>query len=1454
MMDNEEDRIHNLNSLEGRLRLKKSYKESIDNQIHLSDDSNNECKKNDSISINVPQSSCVDDSIMDFKSPKKFMSLKNINSNKLLDKPKKKVSHSKIKIINNKKKADSNKLLQNKKNIHDTQQTSIESSFFKTENKMNLPQSPANVKTAYVCPLCFKNLKDENSQAVHMKSCAIKNNVSTKKLLNAMELQERQAAERKSLGLLSAPILQDKKKPAPRKATFQDDFNLELGLAISTSLYQQEEMEILDEAEIIAISSGPSLPDSNKECSQRTTLQSFGFTSNRSVSPTNNYPINKMKRRKLNEPTILQRRTAVERERILAERIAEILMGHEDFTQNTKEENEQSIDVKEKVVIKSKLLQELHKTENTLWDRTRLTPSKNVFYVTQLSSQIIPLPEKNYKLNEEQNVKKFTDRNDKESLTKEPQEIKEMQTVSATDSNEELTISSNEIKIYCKETFLNTLATDWRNILNDSSASDIIVFVKNSRHIWVHKLVFYVRCTNILLDVISNDTEFSTAKEKICWIDVDYDVALAFLEFIYCGTIDKYSKIHDSKTSLFAIRSLARKYKVNDLFVYLRQRKFEFNLTEPEYEKSTENIISNVGKALNIPEFDKFTCKTSPKHHTRNDLKNTQYVQKTLLQEDISSTFQSPGNRERESYVLAEDSCIVEDEKTVSMKSLEQISSENNTSRNRGISLSPDIFDDTLDVIKLDDKSTTYSKGHEDSSSHILLSLIKQDADININSQELTKKTDNAKYSELDENIFACLKNEEQNVMKILKPSDDLHKDSLIDTPQNSKPKAIEKHSSNTARQKSNLTLSIERIQRENAKLDSDLDSDLDITTYPNKMSPRRYSNPFCIYKWGDSDNENAESDNYKQSSKTRKKLGKLSIIEQRMRSFADKNPEFYSVSSDKCVPDVKQTNALSTLLEKMTEFSRNDTKLCDYSQNISTEEDDTSDLVNIEPLSIVHSLHTKTTNQSFNESIYDLKADERGDETEISMYSKYMRNHHDNSIAKYRPAIKRNALDGNQSDESALSDILNKSGDTNENDIAMTQSFLTQKDTDVIISSDTEVESVFSSDNYPVDLHNDDSNYKDYPQFSKKTGDNKQDIEKEESNNSPDIEEIPKAIATDSEEQKDINSTTKSDRIKFNDRDMTPDIEDAEINMIFTQTRSDLNESNKDEIDNHREEFIPSPIMVFSSPDLNTESPSFDKEHCIKHVSETNSRKSRKSTKFSFNFEEDIYLANVDVDKYEKNHTLQKSKSASVLNIAEFKKDNLRRCNNKNSRKNIIDDYKTTNNIIQCESLDHNTMTLTQNSTDVRKFKRKSLSEQQISINKLRDQKDISEYASVQFQYNYSQNIGNIKTVSKIIDKDVTPPPDYDGMKTPELDREMKRYGLKVQKRCRTVKLLKHIYNELHPLVPIDEINTEREIAEVSSDEEGPPAKKLNTNDNSIKKLNNLEDELPCSQDRYKF
>lgn len=83
-----------------------------------------------------------------------------------------------------------------------------------------------------------------------------------------------------------------------------------------------------------------------------------------------------------------------------------------------------------------------------------------------------------------------------------------------------------------------------------------------------------------------------------------------------------------------------------------------------------------------------------------------------------------------------------------------------------------------------------------------------------------------------------------------------------------------------------------------------------------------------------------------------------------------------------------------------------------------------------------------------------------------------------------------------------------------------------------------------------------------------------------------------------------------------------------------------------------------------------------------------------------------------------------------------------------------------------------------------------------------------------------------------------------------------MKKYGLKAQKRSRAVKLLTHIYNELHPLVPTTEITSVQEVTEISSDEdESPPPKKRHVDNNSLEKSSNTEDsddKLFCSQNRY--
>lgn len=937
--------------------------------------------------------------------------------------------------------------------------------------------------------------------------------------------------------------------------------------------------------------------------------------------------------------------------------------------------------------------------------------------------------------------------------------MKEIKAVKLTDNNEEL-ISSNITKTCCKEkTFLDILATSWKNMLNDSSASDIIIFVKNARHIWAHKLVFYARCTNILLNVTSNDTEFSTAKEKICWIDVDYDVASAFLEFIYCGIINEHSKIFSSDTLLSDIRLLARKYKVNDLFVYLRQKEFKFksNITEIKHEtcrKRIDNLYADTEKDLNISK----SFNVSP-NHTRDDSKNIRCSQRMLLQKNVNDNLHSLENN----YISAKDFCVLQDEKSASIRVSDAINSRSNTPNWEISNASPDLFDDTPDMMK--PKFPEYSNSQEDSDIHILLNLIKQDKDADICSQtSLTEKRQSAKYSESNKDISINLsleKNVKQNVVEIDSDSESnyrksfIDKNSLIDTPQSSKTKSIQDLSSKFTKQKSNLTLFIEEMQKQNATLDLDLDSDIE---YRAETSPIRYKNPFHINRHDNSEDFQSYNDNVEQSVDAEKKPGRLSIIEQRMRSYADKNPEFYSHLSNKDV-DIKQTSTLHIQDDNVPISKMSMDSSCNNTQSFtlpSAKDVNISQQITVTtPLSVACSPHIKTATELLNDTVLDVETDEE----EISMYSKYMKDHKENSIANYRAAVRETKLNDSLSNKNTSSDSISKNSDINDTeDNTLNKSVLTQKDADIIVSSDTEVESISSSASHPIVSKKDDSDHEDIMphsmQQSKRTEYNKQGIEK----NNQLVRDTTRAVITDLEEEKDFNSSTR-ERFNASNTEIASDNIDCNL---FMRKKFGFNESSDDQ----KEKSISNPIVIPSSPEfVNTED--LFLEHFDESISETNIRESRRSDKFSLNFEDEIFLANVNIDMYGRS-VLEKSQSTSVLNKTEFKKDSTSRCNNKNNDENIRVNNATMNNDIipVYKNLDKNAISLTQNFASVRKFQRKSLSEGQINLNN----RETSTHASVQFKYNYSGNISNTKPTLKIVEKDVTPPPDYNGMKTPEL------------------------------------------------------------------------------------
>lgn len=136
------------------------------------------------------------------------------------------------------------------------------------------------------------------------------------------------------------------------------------------------------------------------------------------------------------------------------------------------------------------------------------------------------------------------------------------------------------------------ITANWRDALNNSAASDVVIFLKDEQAIFCHKLVFFVQCSEILLHIDTNDTDrFPNIKEKICWPTVDKKAALGFLEFVYCGSIVKWAKdLEDDESLIAQIRDLARTYKVEDLFSYLRKKQ---SYEGPKVKKVENQCVEN---------------------------------------------------------------------------------------------------------------------------------------------------------------------------------------------------------------------------------------------------------------------------------------------------------------------------------------------------------------------------------------------------------------------------------------------------------------------------------------------------------------------------------------------------------------------------------------------------------------------------------------------------------------------------------------------------------------------------------------------------------------------------------------------------------------------------------------------------------------------------------------------
>lgn len=456
--------------------------------------------------------------------------------------------------------------------------------------------SPYFSASDLTCPLCWRKFDKKSTQTSHMKSCAASHNVTTKQLLDALALQSKQAAERKALGLPEAPVIAAQvtaRKNVPRKGTgVSKDQNLQLALALSVSMKEAEQLE-LEKEEDALIEAG--LGEEVME-RQKSLLEKFGFTSSKppSLDPAN--PRAGPKKVKCSVP-VLMTRSREERERLITEKVAIILMGKEDESE-TKQVSEKSSDSKcRKLTVSSKYLHKFLNKESYLWRKAQAPPEgihRSSYYVGYLDSFITPssvvtgsqlkdiskIPCRENTPVRDSLREPDTSEEDYIQLSdlKPEKHIPEASSASL-DNQEEFHISCDDkekkdissVSLSSSTSLIASYVSfgkdcvlqNWKMQINNKTMSDVTIHVKGSLEIAAHKLVFFAQAPSILCDVSEKSGE---EVGHIHWKDVSFNSALAFLHYIYCGTIEEICSLHDGVND---IRSLAVRYNMSELIKQL---------------------------------------------------------------------------------------------------------------------------------------------------------------------------------------------------------------------------------------------------------------------------------------------------------------------------------------------------------------------------------------------------------------------------------------------------------------------------------------------------------------------------------------------------------------------------------------------------------------------------------------------------------------------------------------------------------------------------------------------------------------------------------------------------------------------------------------------------------------------------------------------------------------------
>ena len=401
------------------------------------------------------------------------------------------------------------------------------------------------------CPICGKKFSRSQPQqrTSHLKSCGASRGLSAGQLVKVRQLEERQAEERKALGLPAVPpkmspgggaVANGTKAKAERESSRHaaaaaaaksrktptsacSDPGLEMALALSASLAQSkakaEEEAQKKECEILGMASsgeGPSTCQENARPPEVILPSAAAWPIKMPASGVDPRPKRGSKNTKAK--TQLQVRTEEERNRVISERAAVVLTSDE-----FRGEVGGAHSLTKRHPAKESL-QGAFRGNCRLWDVASAQVGDFIVDIMEPYANSKSCPE-------------VAANSDPKRAGERPPDCNEGRGSGVGDD----------------------VGPSWLSLLRSGEKSDVVVFCKGEREIRCHSLVLLARCRAVLRDVIAAKNPEGEDESMIAWNDSRPEAVGAFLEYLYSGRVGAIA----SKPALNDLRALAKRYSVD---------------------------------------------------------------------------------------------------------------------------------------------------------------------------------------------------------------------------------------------------------------------------------------------------------------------------------------------------------------------------------------------------------------------------------------------------------------------------------------------------------------------------------------------------------------------------------------------------------------------------------------------------------------------------------------------------------------------------------------------------------------------------------------------------------------------------------------------------------------------------------------------------------------------------